>query len=155
MQILRAIKHYKKVLSKLSINHYRSSACLRSIPVSSLFSHSLSPCSSPSLSSSLSSSFSQYSIFSQLPVHLKRSVHSNDDILHWQSSPNKARLQLQVMSSNMDSRTGLCSIQTKFPYYLASHVGLENATRSWCSKLASKQPIGSWLISHVAVTHLL
>ena len=132
MQILRAIKHYKKVLSKLSINHYRSSACLRSIPVSSLFSHSLSPCSSPSLSSSLSSSFSQYSIFSQLPVHLKRSVHSNDDILHWQSSPNKARLQLQVMSSNMDSRTGLCSIQT------ISKVPLLSCQPCWIGECDSK-----------------
>ena len=62
--------------------------------------------------SSSSFSFSQYWAFSQLPVHLQRSVHSNDNILHWKSSPHKARWQLQVMSFIRDSGAGLHSIQT-------------------------------------------
>ena len=53
-----------------------------------------------------------YSTLSQLPVHLQRSVQSNDNIPHWQSSPHKARRHLQVMSSNMCSGAGLHSIQT-------------------------------------------
>ena len=102
----------KKVLSKSSINHCRSSPSSRSTSVLSSFSDSLFPCSSPSLYSSSSFSFLRYSTLSKLPVHLQRSVQSNDNILHWQSSPHKARRHLQVMSSNMCSGAGLRSIQT-------------------------------------------
>ena len=159
MQILKTIKCHKKVLSKSSINQSRSSPSSRLTSVSSSFSDSLSSCSSPSLSSSSSFWFSQYSIFSQLPAHLQRSVHSNDNILHWQSSTHKACRQLQVMSYNMDSGDMDSYASSRhfpiFSHYLASHVRLENPAQSWCSKLASKQAIDSWLVWHVAVTHLL
>ena len=126
MKILTNIKRHNKGLSKSSINHSRSSPSSKS-SFSSSFSESFSRCSSPLLSYPSPFSFSQYSTFSQMPVHLQRSVHSDDNILHWQSSPHKACQQLQVMSSNMDSDAGLHSIQISnqfliFPHHFPSHV---------------------------------